>query len=79
MGPILLKMGIRHCCPYNKFSEAELAPYKLTFSMAPWSSKNLDEFFTRNPSVRLGMIFHETVVPTWNRLTRSCWASPNPN
>ena len=63
MGPILMKMGVRHCCPYTKYNEADLTPYKLTCSMVPWHGKKPEEFIKDNPSVRLGMIFHETGVP----------------
>lgn len=62
MGPILMKMGMRHCCP-GPFSEAELAPYKLTYSMVPsWPEDKRTEFLQKNPNARIAMIFHEKGV-----------------
>jgi len=68
MGSILLKMGMRHCTPQNKVHEAEMAPYKLTPSMTRWAKTvkddiKLEQFCKENPSVRFGMVFHETQFP----------------
>jgi hypothetical protein len=67
MGPILLKMGMRHICP-SGFKEEELAPYKLSYSMVPTASrgggvKAAEEFIKRSPNVRIAMIFHEDGLP----------------
>ncbi|MGA2621129.1 MAG: hypothetical protein ABSF26_26190, partial [Thermoguttaceae bacterium] len=62
MGPILRKLGMRHCCP-GPFSEEQLRPYKLSYSMVPWYDRQREAFIARHPHVRLGMVFHETGGP----------------
>jgi hypothetical protein len=67
MGPILMKMGMRHICPSarKKYTENDLSPYKLSYSMVPThrqTTKEIEEFLQKNPGVRIGMIFHEKGV-----------------
>ena len=66
MGPIMMKLGMRHVCPRGVSQEGEtnLAPYKLTYSMVPWlkTDEDVAAFVQRNPNIRLGMIFHESGI-----------------
>ena len=67
MGPILMKLGMRHVCPsVYKYAGRDLAPYKLSCSMVPWygmeKEGNIDTFIQENPGVRFGMIFHENGI-----------------
>lgn len=68
MGPILMKMGMRHVCPQgaDKYAESNLAPYKLSYSMVNWhglkSEADVDAFVQKNPNIRFGMIFHENGI-----------------
>ena len=65
VGPLLMKMGMRHICSYS-FNEAEsnLAPYKLTYSMAPWytTEPSLVSGIAKNPNIYLGMLYHESGI-----------------
>ena len=65
LGPILQKAGIRHCCP-GPFTEEELKPYKLSYSMVPSMHRRPDRakaFLEKHPNIRLAMIFHERGIP----------------
>ena len=65
IGPILQKAGIRHCCP-GPFTEEELNPYKLSYSMVPSMHRRPDrakKFINDHPNIRLAMIFHERGIP----------------
>ena len=65
IGPILQRAGIRHCCP-GSFTEAELKPYKLSYSMVPSMHrrpKRAVDFIKKHPNIRLAMIFHERGIP----------------
>jgi len=69
VGPILLKMGVRHVCPGPE-SDEQLRPYKLSHSMIPWYGRRagtdpkvyIQDWLKRCPSVRWGMVFHETGI-----------------
>jgi len=65
IGPILRKAGIRHCCP-GRFTEEELKPYKLSYSMVPSMHRRPErakKFIKNHPNIRLAMIFHERGIP----------------
>lgn len=77
MGPILKKMGMRHCCP-GPFSEEELKPYQLSYSMVPWYGKQREAFIAKHPHVRFGMIFHETAAPNTPQPYEELLGRPKP-
>ena len=64
VGALLMKAGLRKICPYSigKYTEGELAAYKLSYSMLPWycTEAQLDTYLAQNPNIPLGMIYHET-------------------
>ena len=64
LGPIMQKLGTRHLSP-GTYAESNLAPYKLSYSMANWfaTEASVTAFIEKNPTIRLGMIYHETASP----------------
>ncbi len=77
MGPLLLKMGVRHTCP-GPYSEEELKPYKLSYSMASWPLKTREELLKKNPHIRLGMIFHEKRISDTDAIPPELLGKPRP-
>ncbi len=77
MGPLLLRMGIRHCCP-GPFSEEELEPYKLSYSMANWPKAKREALLANHSNIRFGMIFHEKAIPGTTAIPPELLGRPRP-
>ncbi len=77
MGPLLMKLGMRHCCP-GPFAAAELKPYKLSYSMANWPKAKREAMLEKHPDIRFGMLFHEKGIPDTTAVPPELLGQPKP-